>query len=62
MASLIASIASIEIPRKEWNDLIVSLCSNSTNENIDIRNASLQTLGFICEEISSEDLTTELKN
>ena len=62
VAAAIASIAAIEIPRKEWNDLITSLCSNASNDSLDIRNAALQTLGFICEEIHPDDLTTELKN
>lgn len=38
-----------------------NLCANSNHEHSDIRNAALETLGFICEELSSEDLTTELK-
>jgi hypothetical protein len=32
IASLISSIAEIEIPRGEWSDLIASLCTNSSNE------------------------------
>jgi importin subunit beta-1 len=51
VASAVAAIAAIEIPRKEWLDLIPNLSNNSAHEQIDIRNASLQTLGFICEEI-----------
>lgn len=60
IASLIAAIAAIEIPRGEWTDLIANLCSNSSNENLQIRLASLQTIGFICEELKPEDLTKEL--
>lgn len=41
VAAAIASIAAIEIPRKEWNDLITSLCSNAGNDSLDIRNAAL---------------------
>jgi importin subunit beta-1 len=62
VASAIASIAKIEIPRREWLDLIPSLCANSTNENIDIRNAALQTLQLICEELQANEITDEVKN
>jgi len=46
VASAIATIASIEIPRKEWLDLIPNLCDNSGHASIDIRCAALETLGF----------------
>jgi hypothetical protein len=44
-------IASIEIPRGEWVDLITNLSSNAAHDLIDVRHASLETLGFICEEL-----------
>jgi hypothetical protein len=56
VGSAIATIASIEIPRREWIDLIPNLCANSAHENIVVRDAALQTLGFICEELEPEDL------
>lgn len=62
MANILASIASIEIPRKEWDDLIPNLCSNSTSDEINIKLASLTTLGYICEELQPGDLTDQLKN
>ena len=62
IANILAAIASIEIPRKEWDDLIPNLCNNSTNEDINIRLASLTTLGYICEELYPEDLADDLKN
>jgi importin subunit beta-1 len=62
VASAIAAIASIEIPRKEWLALIPNLCENSVHQDINIRSAALETLGFICEELMPEDLTEELKN
>jgi importin subunit beta-1 len=58
----VAIIASIEIPRKEWLDLITNLSTNASHESFDIRYAALETLGFICEEISPSDLSQELKN
>jgi importin subunit beta-1 len=62
VASAVAAIAAIEIPRKEWLDLIPNLCSNAAHENLDVRMASLQTLGYICDELQVDDLTNELKN
>jgi importin subunit beta-1 len=62
VASAIAAIAAIEIPRKEWLELIPNLSENSVNPDIEIKSASLETLGFICEELVTEDLTDELKN
>jgi len=62
IANILAAIASIEIPRKEWDDLIPNLCNNSTNEDINVRLASLTTLGYICEELYPEDLSDEVKN
>jgi len=59
---VLASIASIEIPRKEWDDLVPNLCRNSENEDMNIKLASLTTLGYICEELYPEDLADTLKN
>jgi hypothetical protein len=58
----IASIAGIEIPRKEFLELIPNLNANSNSALMDIRLASLETLSRVCEEVSAEYLTTELKN
>lgn len=62
IASLISTIAQIEIPRGEWTDLISNLCSNASNDVLQIRLTSLQTIGYICEEMEPQDLTQELKN
>ena len=62
LASLIAAIAQIEIPRGEWSELITNLCTNSSHDNPQIRLTSLMTIGYMCEELSPEDLTQELKN
>jgi len=42
--------------------LIPNLCQNSTSEDINIKLASLTTLGYICEELYPEDLNNNLKN
>jgi importin subunit beta-1 len=62
VGSAIATIASIEIPRKEWLELIPNLSANSTHDSIDIRHAALETLGFICEELEPSDLNNELRS
>lgn len=62
VSAAVATIASIEVPRKEWLELIPNLCANAAHENIDYKNAALQTLGYICDEISAEDINNELKN
>ena len=50
-ANTIAHIAAIEIVRGEWLEIIDVLAENSTNELVNIRRASITTLGFICEEL-----------
>lgn len=62
VASAIAAIAAIEVPRGEWLEIIKNLADNSAHENIEIRHASLETLGFICEELVPEDINNELKS
>jgi importin subunit beta-1 len=62
VANAIATIAKIEIPRREWLELIPNLCTNANHENIDYKNAALQTLGYICEELSPDDINNQLKN
>eukprot|EP00268_Persea_americana_P036497 TRINITY_DN35981_c0_g3_i4.p1 TRINITY_DN35981_c0_g3~~TRINITY_DN35981_c0_g3_i4.p1 ORF type:complete len:871 (+),score=200.80 TRINITY_DN35981_c0_g3_i4:478-3090(+) len=63
-SQVIAKIASIEIPRKEWPDLIVRLLSNMTRmENpASLKQATLETLGYVCEEISPQDLEVDQVN
>ncbi|KAL2901998.1 Importin subunit beta-1 [Bienertia sinuspersici] len=57
-AQVIAKIASIEIPRKEWPDLIGSLLSNMTlpESPASLKQSTLETLGYVCEETSHEEL------
>ena len=62
LASLIASIAKIDIPRGEWCDLITNMCNNASNEEWQIRHTALITIGYICEELQPEDLTQQLRN
>jgi len=47
----ISAIAQLEFPRRRWFDVIDKLASNVTNENPNFRLASIEALGFICEEV-----------
>lgn len=62
VAYAVATIASIEVPRQEWLEIIPNLCQNACGENVDFKNAALETLGFICDELQADDINHELKN
>ncbi|KAG7196020.1 karyopherin beta [Scheffersomyces spartinae] len=50
IAQLISAIGDIELPKKEWNELIPTLIENtSTEANESTKKASLLTIGYICE-------------
>lgn len=53
-AQLIATIAAIELPRNEWNDLMPTLVSNVGTGNERLKMSSLTTIGFICESDDSD--------
>ncbi|KAH9607527.1 hypothetical protein KSS87_017457 [Heliosperma pusillum] len=57
-AQVIAKVAAIEIPKKQWPDLIPSLLVNMTQSDSppSLKQATLETLGFVCEEISHQEL------
>lgn len=48
-AQVVASIASIELPRNQWQDLMTSLVRNVSEGTPHQKQASLTTIGFICE-------------
>jgi hypothetical protein len=50
-ANVIAQIAAIEISRGEWLGIVNSLAANSMHSQLNVRRASITTLGFICEEL-----------
>nr|GMC85883.1 importin subunit beta-1-like [Ipomoea batatas] len=63
-SQVIAKIASIEIPRKEWPELVGSLLANMTQPGspASLKQATLETLGYVCEEISHHDLVQDEVN
>ncbi|KAG8465477.1 hypothetical protein KFE25_002784 [Diacronema lutheri] len=59
-AQVVAKVAAIELPRGQWTDLIDALTANVTNSPSDLlKQAALETLGYICEEIEPEVLTVK---
>ncbi len=54
--STIAGICKIELPLGKWSEIISTLSQNAFNENMNFRLASLETLGYICEELSSKSI------
>lgn len=59
-ANAIAQIAAIEIARNEWLEIVNALAENSMHQDLQIRRASITTLGYICEELKST--TTGVNN
>ena len=54
-AQVVAKIAGAEIPHKLWPDLIPSLQQGASAAGA-TKQASLEALGFLCEEVDSDDL------
>ncbi|XP_009351972.1 importin subunit beta-1 [Pyrus x bretschneideri] len=53
-SQVIAKVAGIELPMKQWPELIGSLLSNIHQLPAHVKQATLETLGYLCEEISSD--------
>jgi len=49
----------LEHPLGKWQNLIPALVSNCYNDNQVFRLASIETLGFICEELTSKTIKSE---
>uniref|UniRef100_A0A0E0PL66 Importin N-terminal domain-containing protein n=1 Tax=Oryza rufipogon TaxID=4529 RepID=A0A0E0PL66_ORYRU len=63
-SQVIAKVASIEIPRREWQELIAKLLGNMTQQGAPapLKQATLEALGYVCEEISPEHLEQDQVN
>ncbi|KAJ8751939.1 hypothetical protein K2173_000685 [Erythroxylum novogranatense] len=53
-SQVIAKIAAIELPQKQWPELIGSLLSNINQLPAHVKQATLDTLGYLCEEVSPD--------
>ncbi|XP_006455581.1 hypothetical protein AGABI2DRAFT_227003 [Agaricus bisporus var. bisporus H97] len=57
-SQVVAAIAAVELPNNQWADLIELLLSFVNNQqNTNLKIATLQTIGFICEVIKPEILS-----
>ncbi|KAG5653924.1 hypothetical protein H0H81_009281 [Sphagnurus paluster] len=57
-SQVVAAIAAVELPQNQWPDLIELLLGFVNNQqNTNLKIATLQTIGFICETIKPEILT-----
>ncbi|KAK4480518.1 hypothetical protein RD792_013594 [Penstemon davidsonii] len=50
-SQVIAKVAGIELPQKQWPELIGSLLSNIHQVPSHVKQATLETLGYLCEEV-----------
>ncbi len=58
-AQFIASIAAIDLPRNQWQELMPALVENVGEGADHLKQASLQTIGYICE-TEDQDLRDSL--
>ena len=57
VSTLISSICKIDQPiTKTWPDLLPSLTQNAFNENINMKLAAIETLGYVCEELTLKNI------
>ncbi|KAK4802551.1 hypothetical protein SAY86_000754 [Trapa natans] len=53
-SQVIAKVAGIELPLKHWPELVGTLLSNIHQLPAHTKQATLETLGYICEEVSAD--------
>ncbi|CAM8971079.1 unnamed protein product [Rhodiola kirilowii] len=53
-SQVIAKVAGIELPHKQWPELVESLLSNIHQLPGHVKQATLETLGYLCEEVSPD--------
>lgn len=65
-AQVIAKIAAIELPQGDWPELVGSLLANMGGPQVEqpshLKQATLEALGYVCEEVSAEILAQEQVN
>jgi len=55
-AQAVAAIAALELPQKQWHEVILTLVQNAQGSDITFKIAALQTLSYICEELKKDVL------
>ncbi|XP_076921898.1 importin subunit beta-1-like [Bidens hawaiensis] len=53
-SQVIAKVAGIELSQKQWPELIGSLLSSIHQVPVHVKQATLETLGYLCEEVSPD--------
>lgn len=53
----VAAIATLDIPKNDWPDILTVLVTNAGNTNPAYKQASIITLGYLCEELDPANLT-----
>lgn len=61
-AQAVSSVAKQDLSRKEWEEIIEILVANASSENLAFREASLMTLGYICDGLDTSYLSTTQVN
>ncbi|KAJ4804483.1 Importin subunit beta-1 [Rhynchospora pubera] len=61
-AQVIAKVAGIELPHNQWPELIGSLLSNIHQVETHVKQATLETLGYVCEEVDPQVVDQEQVN
>jgi importin subunit beta-1 len=56
-AQVVAAVAAVELPHGQWPELIELLLGFINQANTNLKIATLQAIGFICETIVSLSLT-----
>lgn len=57
-ALVIGKLAAIEVPKKMWDDLVPLLLHNiSAAPTKELKQATFETLGYVCEEVDAETLS-----
>lgn len=54
----VSSIVKLDLPQKRWQGIIEILVTNATNENLAFKEASLTTLGYVCDGLDPAHLST----
>jgi importin subunit beta-1 len=58
-AQVIAKIAAIELPKNLWPELIPALLGNMSSDSEALKQSTLESLGYVCEEIDPEVLKSQ---
>ncbi|KAG0031278.1 karyopherin beta [Podila clonocystis] len=61
-AQVVAAIAAIELPIGQWTDVIHQMLQNLQTENTNLKQCTLQAIGFVCESIHRDILTAQANN